>query len=192
MEGENQERIIFTRDLNAASRTPGMPNKWNRLPFKAIGSPMCLYRLGCIFPSGVHIEPSDKSSWWSGLIHKATGRYFGITDIKGRPAIRTIEDQSDLGYLFRQDGEWQLFRDLAELTKSEEGSIWAPYLEKLPKELVDHLSDPNKGDVVLLKKMQDIVDVNNIFIRDVTELLNYLASDQCAHGYGNLVAGCEA
>ncbi|KAK3808845.1 MAG: hypothetical protein JOS17DRAFT_796853 [Linnemannia elongata] len=193
MEGENQERIIFQRDVYAASAAPGMPDLWTRIPFKAIGSAMCLYRLGCTFPSAVHIESSDKSAWWSGLIHKATGRYFGITDIKGRPALRTVYEQSYFHDLFRQDGKWQLFEDLTGLCKSEEArSIWQPHLEELPKEFVDHLSDLDKGDVVFLKKMQDIVDANNIFIGDVTELLNYLASDQCAHGYGNLVAGCEA
>ncbi|KAF9543468.1 hypothetical protein EC957_000829 [Mortierella hygrophila] len=136
------------------------------------------------------VFPSDKSAWWSGFIHKATGRYFGITDMKGRPALRTSQRQSDLGDQFRKDGQWQLFQDLAGLDKSVE-TIWHPYLEELPKVLVDHLSDPDTGDVVVLKKMQDFVDANNIFTSDIAELLSYLASDQCAHGYGDLVAGCE-
>ncbi|KAG9072339.1 hypothetical protein KI688_000109 [Linnemannia hyalina] len=187
-EGDNLEKIVFQRDIYADFATLSMSNPWERISFKVIGSPMCLYRLGCTFPSGVHIVPSDKSAWWSGFIHKATGRYFGITDIKGRPALRTIQEQSDLRF---QDGQWQLFQDLTGLSRSVMRTISQPYLEELPKELVDHLSDPDTGDVVVLKKMQDFVEANNIFTNDIAELLSYLASDQCAHGYGDLVAGCE-
>ncbi|KAG0196323.1 hypothetical protein BGX33_001765 [Mortierella sp. NVP41] len=171
--GGNLEKIVFQGDVHAAFATLGMSNRRERISFKArncfkvIGSPMCLYRLGCTFPSGVHIEPSDKSAWWSGFIHKAT------------------EDR------FVQDGQWQLFQDLAGLSDSVGRTISQPYLEELPKELVDHLSDPDTGDAVVLKKMQDFVDTNNIFTSDIAELLSYLASDQCAHGYGDLVAGCE-
>lgn len=80
---------------------------------------------------------------------------------------------------------------LSRSSKSVGRTISQPYLEELPKELVDHLSDPDTGDVVVLKKMQDFVDTNNIFTRDIAELLSYLASDQCAHGDGDLVTGCE-
>ncbi|KAG0365699.1 hypothetical protein BGX24_004000 [Mortierella sp. AD032] len=190
-EGDNLEKIVFQRVGYGASATLRRSNRRERTPFKAIGSPICLYRLGCTFPSGVHIEPSDKSTWWSGFIHRATGRYFGITDIKGRPALRTFQEQSDLQNQFDQDGQRQLFDDLAGLSDSVERTIWQPYLDELPKELVDHLSDPNTGDAVVLKKMQDFVDINNIFTSDIAELLSYLASDQCAHGYGDLVAGCK-
>ncbi|KAF9125698.1 hypothetical protein BGX30_000342 [Mortierella sp. GBA39] len=190
MEGDNLEKIVFQRDVRAVFATLRWSNRCDVIPFRTIGSPMCLYRLGCTFPSGVHVEPSDKSAWWSGFIHKATGRYFGITDIKGRPALRTLQDQSDLQNRFYQDGQWQLFQDLAGLDKSVE-AIWEPYLEELPNVLVNHLSDPDTGDVVVLKKMQDFVDANNIFTSDIAELLSYIASDQCAHGYGDLVAGCE-
>ncbi|KAF9081486.1 hypothetical protein BGX29_004495 [Mortierella sp. GBA35] len=186
-EGDNLEKIVFQRDVYAAFA----PNLWERISFKAIGSPMCLYRLGCTFPSGVHIEPSDKTAWWSGFIHKATGRYFGITDIKGRPALRTVQEQSCLRDRFVRDGQRQLFQDLVGLCNSVGRTISQPYLEELPKQLVDHLSDPDTGDAVVLKKMQDFVDTNNIFTSDIAELLSYLASDQCAHGYGDLVAGCE-
>ena len=194
-EGENFEKIVFQRDYRAAFRAAcaehRRSNQWDMIAFKDIGSPMCLYRLCCTFPSGVHIEPSDKRAWWSGFIHKATGRYFGITDIKGRPAIRTVQKQSELRDRFYQDGQGQLYDDLAGLSDSVGETIWDPYLEELPKELVDHLSDPDTGDAVVLKKMQDFVDANNIFTSDIAELLSYLASDQCAHGYGDLVAGCE-
>ncbi|KAG0338740.1 hypothetical protein BG000_003462 [Podila horticola] len=190
-EGDNLEKIVFQRDVYTVFTTLGMCNRWERISFKAIGSPMCLYRLGCTFPSSVHIEPSDKSAWWSRFIHKATGRYFGITDIKGRPALWTVQEQSDLRDRFVQDGQWQLFQDLAGLSNSVGRTISQPYLEELPKELVDHLSDPDTGDVVVLKKMQDFVHTNNIFTSDNAELLSYLASDQCAHGYGDLTAGCE-
>ncbi|KAF9111337.1 hypothetical protein BGW39_004414, partial [Mortierella sp. 14UC] len=94
----------------------------------------------------------------------ATGRYFGITDIKGRPAIRTNQEESCLQDLFR-DGQWQLFQDLAELN---DWDISQPCLEELPKEVVDRLSDPDAGDAVVLKKMQDFVDANNIFMGDIT------------------------
>ncbi|KAF9902024.1 hypothetical protein EC991_005407 [Linnemannia zychae] len=188
---EGEEKIVFQRDIYSDVGMPGMPYLWEKITFKDIGSPMCLYRLGCTFPSGVHITPSDKSVWWSGFIHKATGRYFGITDIKGRPALRTLQDQSSLQEQFAQDGQWQLFQDLAGLCKSGERTISQPYIEELPKELVDHLSDPNTSDGIVLKKMQDFVNANNVFTGDIAELLTYLASDQCAHGHGDLVAGCE-
>ncbi|KAG9071687.1 hypothetical protein KI688_005900 [Linnemannia hyalina] len=190
-EGDNLEKIVFQSDIYADFETRGMSNPWERIPFKAIGSPMCLYRLACTFPSGVRIVQTDKSAWWSGFIHKATGRYFGITDMKGRPALRTVQEESDLRSLFMEDGQWQLFKDLSGVCNSVGKTISRTHLEELPKELVDHLSDPNTGDVVVLKKMQDFVDTNNIFTSDIAELLGYLASDQCAHGYGDLVAGCE-
>ncbi|KAG9065576.1 hypothetical protein KI688_001865 [Linnemannia hyalina] len=185
---DNIEKIVFQRDIFADLATLDMSYLRERICFNAIGSPMCLYRLGCTFPSGVHIEPSDKSAWWSGFTHKSTGRYFGIMDIKGRPALRTVRQQSNLQF---QDGQWQLLDDLAVLSSSALRAISQPYLEELPKELVDHLSDPDTGDVVFLKKMQDLVYTNNIFTSDIAELLGYLASDQCVHGYGDLVAGCE-
>lgn len=125
-EGDNLEKIVIQRDVYAAFATLGMSNRWERISFKVIGSPMCLYRLGCTFPSGVHIEPSDKSAWWSRFIHKATGRYFGITDIKGRPALRTVQEQSDLQDRFVQDGQWQLFQDLAGLSNSVGRTISQP------------------------------------------------------------------
>ncbi|KAF9547426.1 hypothetical protein EC957_008436 [Mortierella hygrophila] len=189
-EGDNLEKIVFQRDIYADLATLGMSCLRERIYFDAIGSPMCLYRLGCTFPSGVHIDPSGKSAWWSGFTHKSTGRYFGITDIKGSPALRTVRQQSDLNFRF-QDGQRQLFDDLARLSSSAMRAISQPYLEELPKELVDHLSDPDTGDVAFLKKLQDLVDTNNIFTSDIAELLGYLASDQCVHGYGDLVAGCE-
>ncbi|KAF9539763.1 hypothetical protein EC957_005057 [Mortierella hygrophila] len=111
--------------------------------------------------------------------------------MKGRPALRTIEEESNLRFLFVEDGQWQFFKYLSGVYNLVGKTISRPYFEELPKELVDHLSDPDTGEVVVLKKMQDFVDTNNSFTSDIAELLGYLASDQCAHGYGDLVAGCE-
>ncbi|KAF9117508.1 hypothetical protein BGX30_005409, partial [Mortierella sp. GBA39] len=62
------------------------------------------------------------------------------------------------------------------------------YLDTLPQEMVDRLSAPETGGAALLEELNKFVEDNRIFKEDMLELLNYLASDQCVHGYDDLVA----
>jgi len=67
-----------------------------------------------------------------------------------------------------------------------------PYLETLPQEWARPFSAPQTGDPELLEEMTKFAEDNKVFKQDMMELLNYLASDQCVHGYDDLVAGYEA
>lgn len=78
-------------------------------------------------------------------------------------------------------------KGLKEQNFHEEG-----YLDTMPQELVDCLSAPETGDPALLEELSKFVEENRVFREDMLVLLNYLASDQCVHGYDSLVAGYEA
>ncbi|KAK3823882.1 MAG: hypothetical protein JOS17DRAFT_819004 [Linnemannia elongata] len=66
-DGSSPDKLVFDCSRNRF--------QYNRI-FRDLGSPLPLYRLCCTFPSAVQLEPSDKSSWWSALTHKATGNIF--------------------------------------------------------------------------------------------------------------------
>ncbi|GJJ71853.1 hypothetical protein EMPS_04210 [Entomortierella parvispora] len=162
--------------------------------FKNLGSPLALYRLVCTFPEAVHAEPTDKSAWWSAFTHKATGKFFGFDDIKGRVALRIRSREVYLrDYQRKNKDRGSVWRAMKALKKSESyEEISRPYSEVLPRELVDHLCAPETEDPELLQELRQFVEDNKVFREDLLELLNYLASDQCAHGYDDLVAGYVA
>lgn len=168
--------------------------KFDRILFKDLGSPLCLYRLGCTFPSAVHVEQTDKSAWWSALTHRATGKFFGFLDIKGRVALRIRSEEVFLNQYKRKTGDrksvWRAMDGLKEQQSKEK--VQEPYLDTLPQELVDSLSAPETGDPALLEELSKFVEDNRVFKENMLALLNYLASDQCVHGYDDLVAGYEA
>jgi hypothetical protein len=87
-------------------------------------------------------------------------------------------------------GIWRAFGGLKEQQSKE--SVKEAYLDTLPQEMVDSLSAPETGDLALLKELRKFVEDNRVFKEDMLTLLNYLASDQCVHGYDDLVAGHEA
>ncbi|KAF9285399.1 hypothetical protein BGZ68_003919 [Mortierella alpina] len=161
-----------------------------RTLFSDLGSPLCLYRLGCTLPSAVRIEQTDKSAWWSALTHKATGKFFGFDDIKGCVALRIRSEEVFLSqYRCKKGDHKSLWRAMARLEDEQSRDILKePYLETLPQELIDNLS----GDPALLEELNQFVEDNRVFKKDMLELLSYLASDQCAHGYDDLVAGYVA
>ncbi|KAF9537206.1 hypothetical protein EC957_008667 [Mortierella hygrophila] len=168
--------------------------QYDRTLFRDLGSPLCLYRLGCTFPSAVHIEQKDKSSWWSALTHRVTGKYFGFDDMKGGVALRIRSNEVYLKRYMPTNGDhmsvWHAMEGLKDQQSTEIAN--EPYLETLPQEMIDGLSAPETGDAALLEELSKFVDDNRVFKEDMLELLSYLASDQCVHGYDDLVAGYEA
>ena len=89
-----------------------------------------------------------------------------------------------------RESVWQAVVGLKEHRSKENAE--EPYLDTLPQEMVNNLSAPETGDLALLEELSKFVEDNRVFKEDMLELLNYLASDQCVHGYDNLVAGYEA
>ncbi|KAG0271268.1 hypothetical protein BGZ95_000932 [Linnemannia exigua] len=185
-DGSSPDRLHFEGNCDSL--------QYDRIFFSNLGSPLCLYRLGCTFPSAVHIEPSGKSAWWSALTHKATGKFFGFSDIKGRVALRIRSKEVFLNLYMPKNGDlksvWLAMRGLKEQQSMD--SVREPYLDTLPQELVDNLSAPETGNPALLEELSKFVEDNRVFKEDMLALLNYLASDQCVHGYDDLVAGYEA
>ena len=162
---------------------------------KDLGSPLCLYRLGCTFPSAVNVEQTDKSAWSAALTHKATGRYFGFLDFKGGITLRIRSEEVYLQYFLRKYGDresavYRAMRRLMDRNSMKDAS--EPYLETLPQEWARPFSAPQTGDPELLEEMTKFAEDSRVFKQDMMELLNYLASDQCVHGYDDLVAGYEA
>ncbi|KAF9091505.1 hypothetical protein BGX23_005083 [Mortierella sp. AD031] len=181
-DGSSPDRLVFDgRDSY----------RYDRTLFRDLGSPLCLYRLGCTFPSAVYVEREDKSAWWSALTHKATGKFFGFDDIKGGVALRIRSEEVFLSQYMRKQGYYMSFWHTMDGLKEEESKeiVKEPYLDTLPQEMVDSLSAPETGDPALLEELSKFVEDNRIFKEDMLELLNYLASDQCVHGYDDLVAG---
>ncbi|KAF9308494.1 hypothetical protein BG003_011034 [Podila horticola] len=156
--------------------------QYDKTLFKDLGSPLCLYRLGCTFPSAVHVEQTDKSAWWSALTHRATGKFFGFDDIKGRVALRIRSEEVFLRYYTRKNGDRKsVWRAMDGLNKQQSlETVEEPYLDTLPQELVDSLSAPKTGDPALLEELSKFVEDNKVFKEDMLALLNYLASDQMA------------
>ncbi|KAG0282251.1 hypothetical protein BGZ96_000659 [Linnemannia gamsii] len=119
---------------------------------------------------------------------------FGFDDIKGGVALRIRSEEVFLSQYSRKNGDhrrvWRAMDGLKEQRSKE--NVGEPYLETLPQELVDSISAPSTGDPALLEELNKFVEDNRVFKEDMLELLNYLASDQCVHGYDNLVAGYEA
>lgn len=66
-DGSTPDRLVFEGNRDNF--------RYDRTLFVDLGSPLCLYRLGCTFPSAAHIEQTCKSVWWSALTHKATGKF---------------------------------------------------------------------------------------------------------------------
>ncbi|KAG0041014.1 hypothetical protein BGZ83_002392 [Gryganskiella cystojenkinii] len=188
-DGASPDRLVFDGNCDFFRY-----DRYNRILFKDLGSPLCLYRLGCTFPSAVHVEQTDKSAWWCALTHRATGKYFGFDDIKGRVALRIRSEEVFLNRYIRKNGDhnsvWRAMVGLKEQQSKED--VKEAYLDTLPQELVDSLSAPETGDPALLEELNKIVEDNKIFKEDMLALLNYLASDQCVHGYDNLVGGYVA
>ncbi|KAF9294861.1 hypothetical protein BGZ74_011069 [Mortierella antarctica] len=89
-----------------------------------------------------------------------------------------------------RESVWRAMDGLKEQQSKEK--VQEPYLDTLPQELVDSLSAPETGDPALLEELSKFVEDNRVFKEDMLALLNYLASDQCVHGYDDLVAGYEA
>ncbi|KAF9987658.1 hypothetical protein BGZ75_000305 [Mortierella antarctica] len=162
--------------------------------FSDLGSPLCLYRLGCTLPSAVRIEKTDKSAWWSALTHRASGKFFGFADIKGSVALRIRGEEVYLREYRRKNGDRRSVWDAMDRLEEQQSkdNLEKPYLDALPQELVDNLSAPAMGDPALLEELSKFVEGNRVFKEDMIELLSYLASDQCAHGYDDLVAGLLA
>ncbi|KAF9079281.1 hypothetical protein BGX23_004481 [Mortierella sp. AD031] len=185
-DGSSPDRLVFD----------GYPDRfqYDRTFFRKLGSPLCLYRLGCTFPSAVHVEQTDKSAWWSALTHRATGKFFGFADFKGGVALRIRKEEVFLSQYRRENGHhmsvWRATVGLKE--QQSKDNVKEPYLDTLPQEMIDSLSAPETGDLALLEELSKFVEDNRVFKEDMLELLNYLASDQCVHGYDNLVAGYEA
>ncbi|KAF9537208.1 hypothetical protein EC957_008669, partial [Mortierella hygrophila] len=161
--------------------------QYDRTLFRDLGSPLCLYRLGCTFPSAVHIEQTDKSSWWLALIHRATGKLYGIDDIKGRVALRIRYEEVILSQYIPEGGDRRKVWRATE-QQSYKDVKWA-YLETLSQEMIDRLSTPETEDAALLEELSNFVEDNRVFKGDMLGLLSYLASDKCANGYDDLVAG---
>ncbi|GJJ71855.1 hypothetical protein EMPS_04212 [Entomortierella parvispora] len=186
-DGSSPEQLVFD------SRR-GFFDLENEILFMDLGSPLCLYRLSCTFPSAVYIEQHYKSAWWLALTHKATGRFFGFEDIKGRVALRIRSREVFLMQYWRKDKErksaWETLAGVNDKQSAE--NLRVPYVDALPQELIDTLSAPETGDPELLEELSKVVEDNRIFKEEMLELLNYLASDQCAHGYDDLVAGYVA
>ncbi|KAF9086231.1 hypothetical protein BGX29_001503 [Mortierella sp. GBA35] len=159
MDGSSPDRLVFDGNRDSF--------QYDRTLFRDLGSPLCLYRLDCTFPSAVHVEQTDKSAWWSALTHRATGKFFGFADFKGGVALRIRKEEVFLSQYRRENGHHM-------------------------SELVDSLSAPETGEPALLEELSKFVEDNRVFKEDMLELLNYLASDQCVYGYDNLVAGYEA
>ncbi|KAK3823889.1 MAG: hypothetical protein JOS17DRAFT_752503 [Linnemannia elongata] len=185
-DGSSPDQLVFDSSPHRFQR--------NRIYFKNLGSPLCLYRLGCTFPSAVHLEPSDKTAWWSALTHKATGKFFGIDDIKGGVALRIRSEEVFLNRYIPKTGDyWSVLHAMDRLKDGQSNEkVTEPYLETLPQEMVDSLSAPETGNPAVLEELSKFVEDNRVFKKDMLELLNYLASDQCVHGYGDLIAGYEA
>ncbi|KAF9130590.1 hypothetical protein BG015_003985, partial [Linnemannia schmuckeri] len=181
-DGSSPDQLVFNgcRDIL----------RYDRILFRDLGSPLCLYRLGCTFPSAVHVEQTDKSAWWSALTHRATGNFFGFADIKGGVALRIRSEEVFLSQYKRKNGDrmsvWRAMEGLKEQQSKE--NINEPYMDTLPQEMVDSLSAPEMGDPALLEELRKFVEDNRGFKEDMLALLNYLASDQCVHGYDDLVA----
>ncbi|KAG0365700.1 hypothetical protein BGX24_004001 [Mortierella sp. AD032] len=184
-DGSSADQLVFDGNRNTFS--------YDKTLFQDLGSPLCLYRLGCTFPSAVHVEQTDKSAWWSALTHRATGKFFGLDDYKGRVVLQIRSNEVFLGQYVRKNGDHaSVWRAISELKKPSKDKAEEPYLDTVPQELVDRLSAPETGDPALLEELGKCVEDNRVFKEDMLELLNYLASDQCAHGYDDLVAGYEA
>ncbi|KAG0338741.1 hypothetical protein BG000_003463 [Podila horticola] len=185
-DGSSPDRLVFDGNRHSF--------QYDKTLFKDLGSPLCLYRLGCTFPSAVHVEQTDKSAWWSALTHRATGKFFGFDDIKGGVALRIRSEEVFLRHYTRKNGDrksvWRAMDGLKEPQSQE--NVEEPYLDTLPQEMVDSLSAPTMGDPALLEELSKFVEDNKVFKEDMLALLNYLASDQCVHGYDDLVAGYEA
>ncbi|KAF9322001.1 hypothetical protein BG006_002499 [Podila minutissima] len=186
-DGSSPDRLSFDGGLFSFQ-------KYKRILFQDLGSPLCLYRLGRTFPSAVHVEQTDKSAWWSALTHRATGKFFGFDDIKGRVALRIRNEEVFLNQYKRKNGDcksvWRAMDGLKE--RQSYDKVEEPYSDTLPQEMVDSLSAPETGDPALLEELSKFVQDNRVFKEDMLALLNYLASDQCVHGYDDLVAGYEA
>ncbi|KAF9080499.1 hypothetical protein BGX29_005279, partial [Mortierella sp. GBA35] len=97
-DGSSPDRLVFDgRD------------RYDTTLFRDLGSPLCLYRLGCTFPSAVYVEHSGKSAWWSVLTHKATGKFFGFNDFKGGVSLRIRSDEVFLSQYTRKQGYFKSF-----------------------------------------------------------------------------------
>ncbi|KAF9902028.1 hypothetical protein EC991_005411 [Linnemannia zychae] len=182
----SSDRLVFNGDRESYLN--------DRVVFSDLGSPLTLYRLGCTFPSAVRVEQTDKSAWWSALTHKATGKFFGFDDIKGAVALRIRPEEVYVRNFRRKNGDREsIWRALVELKGLQSvTNVQEPYLCTLPQEMVDNLSKTETGDPDLLEELKKFVEDNKVFKRDMLALLSYLASDQCVHGYDDLVAGYEA
>ncbi|KAG0376046.1 hypothetical protein BGX24_008353 [Mortierella sp. AD032] len=171
-DGSSPDRLVFdgSRELFHYD---------NKILFKDLGSPLCLYRVGCTFPSAAHVEQTDKSAWWSALTHKATGNFFGFADIKGRIALRIRGEEVFLFQYRCTDGDRKSLWRATDGMKEQQSHNKAnePYLDALPQEMIGSLSAPETGDPALLEKLNKFVENNRIFKEDMLELLNYLASD---------------
>ncbi|KAK3808838.1 MAG: hypothetical protein JOS17DRAFT_545907 [Linnemannia elongata] len=185
-DGSSPNRLVFDGNLDNSH--------YDETLFRHLGSPLCLYRLGCTFPSAVYVEQTDKSAWWSALTHKATGNFFGFDDIKGRVALRIRYEEVFMSQYVRKNGDresvWRAMGGLKEHPSYK--IVKEAYVDTLPQEMIDSLSAPETGDPALLEELREFVKDNRVFKEDMLELLNYLASDQCAHGYDDLVAGYGA
>ncbi|KAF9117506.1 hypothetical protein BGX30_005407 [Mortierella sp. GBA39] len=176
------DRLVFDGNRESFS--------YDKTLFRDLGSPLCLYRLGCTFPSAVHVEQSEKSSWWSALTHKATGKFFGVDDIKGGVALRIRLEEVFLSQYVPEDSDRR--RVWRAMEQQSYKNVKGAYLDTLPQEMIDRLSAPETGDPALLEKLSKFVEDNRVLKGDMVALLSYLASDQCVHGYDDLVAGYEA
>ncbi|KAF9547425.1 hypothetical protein EC957_008435 [Mortierella hygrophila] len=112
----------------------------------------------------------------------------------GGVALWVRMQEAYLSSYVRKNGDhesvWRVMSGLKEQQSKE--VVEEPYSDTLPQELVDRLSAPETGDPGLLEELIKFVEDNRVFKEDMLALLNYLASDQCVHGYCNLVAGYEA
>ncbi|KAG9065575.1 hypothetical protein KI688_001864 [Linnemannia hyalina] len=112
----------------------------------------------------------------------------------GGVALWVRMQEAHLSKYVRKNGDcesvWRVMRGLKEQKTNE--VVEEPYSDILPQELVDRLSAPETGDPALLEELSKLVEDNRVFKEDMLALLNYLASDQCVHGYCNLVASYEA
>ncbi|KAF9570488.1 hypothetical protein EC968_001762 [Mortierella alpina] len=137
------DRLVFDGNRNSIY-------SFDKTLFSDLGSPLCLYRLGCTFPSAVRVERTDKSAWWSALTHRASGKF---TDIKGDVALRIRSEEVFLAQYCRKNGNRKSIWDiLAKVNQqSSKDKLEEPYLDTLPQELADYLCAPETGDGICWK-----------------------------------------